>query len=89
MLKLAVCAPVTDSGVICLHHSVTDIPEVGVVGNAVLPIAAVLGCMAETSAVVRTVAATYPLANFRLISPNVIVVCAEYLIQHERGEQTG
>ena len=34
MLKLPVCAPVTDSGVICLHRSVTDIPEVGVVGNA-------------------------------------------------------
>jgi hypothetical protein len=34
VLKLAVCAPVTDSGVICLHRSVTGIPEVGVVGNA-------------------------------------------------------
>jgi hypothetical protein len=34
VLKLAVCAPVIDSGVICLHRSVTGIPEVGVVGNA-------------------------------------------------------
>jgi hypothetical protein len=33
VLKLPVCTPVTDSGVICLHRSVTGIPEVGVVFN--------------------------------------------------------
>jgi hypothetical protein len=49
VLKLAVCARVTDSGVMYLHRSVTDLPKVGVVGNAVLPNTAVQGFMAETS----------------------------------------